>query len=55
MTPLDRLAFSLALLAYPRAFRRRFGAEMLPTSDLAPQRSALRHRQRTFGTFGTLR
>jgi putative ABC transport system permease protein len=38
--------FSLALLAYPRAFRRRFGAEM--------RRDFERSASGTFGTLGTL-
>lgn len=42
-----RLLFRLALLAYPRAFRRRFGAEMLRDLDTPPS-------QGTRGTLGTL-
>jgi putative ABC transport system permease protein len=51
-----RLLFRIALLAYPRAFRQRFGAEMW--SDLerlrAPQRGARHAPQAIRGTFVTL-
>jgi putative ABC transport system permease protein len=46
---MTRLLFRLALLAYPRAFRRRFGAEMLRDFDTADSRASFT----TIGTLGT--
>jgi predicted permease len=46
-----RLAFAVALLAYPRAFRRRFGEEMRRDFDRTFDTSGT---PSTFGTLGTL-
>ena len=51
-----RIAFALALLAYPRAFRRRFGDEMRRDFErtLGTRRTAgTLGTLGTFGTFGT--
>lgn len=48
------LAFHLALLAYPRAFRRRFGAEMRDDFRRASSTSSTPSTPGTPGTVGTL-